>query len=153
MHVQLSHDMELDPDIVPLESPEVASISAEPVENEASSHSTEEGNVSDGRNKRQNVTPLSWGRDRRMRIETSHVANAVSEMASVTNKRATLLAHRSDQFSISSCIKVLNEMLGIDQDFYLAALDLFQDPDRRETFISIKSDMRLAWLKAKCNSL
>ncbi|RVW42543.1 hypothetical protein CK203_085371 [Vitis vinifera] len=64
-----------------------------------------------------------------------------------------MLSQRSDQFSISSCIKVLNEMEGVEEDLYLAALDLFQDPDRRETFISIRSDIRMPWLKGKCSSM
>ncbi|KAF8410465.1 hypothetical protein HHK36_002994 [Tetracentron sinense] len=163
-YVQSSHDIDLDEDRVKMEtpmsstSPETTSISANPVagsmfvQEEASSHSAEEMNASDGPNTHWFVTPRTLAHHRRIQTGTSHtIADAMIEMASATKLRAAALAQNGDKFSISNCVKVLNEMQGIDQGLYLSALDVFQDPDRRETFISIKSNIRLAWLKGKCN--
>ncbi|KAF5739348.1 hypothetical protein HS088_TW12G00553 [Tripterygium wilfordii] len=148
--VQPTRNTELDQDIISMGTPEVASIAAEPIAYEGSSQSAEEGNKSDGRNKRRNVEPTSSRRVKRIHTRTSRPARVDVEITSQTEKRVAALPHFSNQFSISNCIKVLNGMQGIDQYLYLAASDLFLEPDKRETFISIKSDFRLAWLKAKC---
>lgn len=157
-YVQSSHDVKLDQQKVEMDdTPETASVSAEPAVDEASSRLSEEVNMSSGRNKRRIlIQPLISSTRQRRRVcrETHHTQHEIEEVPS-TNKRAAEAAPAlsSDRFSISSCIEVLNEMGGVDEEVYLAALDLFQDPDRRETFICIKSDIKLAWLKAKCKSL
>lgn len=152
-YVQSGHDFELDHEIVTANAPEAASMSAEPVADEASSQPGDDMNIPDGWNKRR-ITTLNQCFQRRTHTEASHnVEDAVLETACRRKKRASMLSQRSDQFSISSCIKVLNEMEGVEEDLYLAALDLFQDPDRRETFISIRSDIRMPWLKGKCSSM
>lgn len=157
-YVQSSHDVKLDQQKVEMDdTPETASVSAEPAVDEASSRLSEEVNMSSGRNKRRIlIQPLISSTRQRRRVcrETHRTQHEIEEVPS-TNKRAAEAAPAlsSDRFSISSCIEVLNEMGGVDEEVYLAALDLFQDPDRRETFICIKSDIKLAWLKAKCKSL
>ncbi|XP_038715902.1 L10-interacting MYB domain-containing protein-like [Tripterygium wilfordii] len=148
--VQPSHNTELDQDIISMGTPEVGSISAEPIADEGSSHLAEEGNISDGRNKRRNVEPISSRRAKRIHMGTNCPARVDATMTCWTDSRVNALPHCPDQFSISNCIKVLNRMQGIDQYLYLAASDIFLEPDKRETFISIKNEFRLAWLKAKC---
>lgn len=159
-YVQSSHDVKLDQQKVEMDdTPETASVSAEPAVDEATSRLSEEVNMSSGRNKRRSlIKPLISSTRQRRRVcrETSQTGvNDVSrhEEGNKTAAAAVVAAQSGDRFSISSCIEVLNEMGGVDQEVYLAALDLFQDPDRRETFICIKSDIKLAWLKAKCKSL
>lgn len=162
-YVLSSHDVKLNQQTVNVVgTPETASVSAEPepAVDEASSRLSEEVNMSSGRNKRRIKTQtLSSSRQRRVCRETSNTnVDAVSQHEEVpsTNKRAAgaaAVAHSGDRFSISSCIEVLNEMAGVDEELYLAASDLFQDPDRRETFICIKNEIKLAWLKAKCKHL
>ncbi|KAM5565091.1 L10-interacting MYB domain-containing protein [Rosa sericea] len=159
-YVQSSHDVKLDQQKVEMDdTPETASVSAEPAVDEASSRLSEEVNMSSGRNKRRSlIQPLISSTHQRRRVcrETSQTGvNDVSrhEEGNKTAAAAVVAAQSGDRFSISSCIEVLNEMGGVDQEVYLAALDLFQDPDRRETFVCIKSDIKLAWLKAKCKSL
>ncbi|BFG17670.1 hypothetical protein CerSpe_039440 [Prunus speciosa] len=162
-YILSSHDVKLNQQTVNVVgTPETASVSAEPepAVDEASSRLSEEVNMSSGRNKRRIKTQtLSSSRQRRVCRETSNTnVDAVSQHEEVpsTNKRAAgaaAVVHSGDRFSISSCIEVLNEMAGVDEELYLAASDLFQDPDRRETFICIKSEIKLAWLKAKCKHL
>jgi hypothetical protein len=40
-------------------------------------------------------------------------------------------------------------MQGLDQRIYFFALDLFENPNARETFISLKNEKRLPWLQGK----
>lgn len=152
-YLQSSRDFELDHETVTANAPEAASMSAEPVGDEASSQLVDEMNIStDGWNKCR-FTISNQSSQRRTHTEASYnVEDAVLETGYRKKKRVPMLSQRSEQFSISSCIEVLNRMEGVQEDLYLAALDLFQDLDRRETFISIRSDIRIAWLKGKCSS-
>ncbi|KAL9662290.1 hypothetical protein QQ045_027123 [Rhodiola kirilowii] len=53
-----------------------------------------------------------------------------------------------DIYSVGCCISVINGMQGIDRQLYTDAIDLFKNPCWRETFISLKQEKRLNWLKA-----
>ncbi|XVE69747.1 hypothetical protein DITRI_Ditri10aG0016000 [Diplodiscus trichospermus] len=84
--------------------------------------------------------------------ETSEaMAGAMLDMLAAWRSR-TIATKRSDEkFSITNCIKALDEIQDIEEWLYFAALDLFEDPNFRETFISLKgSKLRLAWLQEKC---
>jgi hypothetical protein len=75
--------------------------------------------------------------------------DAMLEIAAASKMRATAIMKNEDRFSISKCIKVLDEMPSIDQQVYFLALDLFENANARETFISLKSEKRLLWLQRK----
>jgi len=80
------------------------------------------------------------------------MAEAMLEMVSVSRLRAVVSSVSDDKFSITNCIKALDEIQGIDQKLYFSALDLFENPSFRETFISLKSvKIRLTWLQGKCS--
>lgn len=80
------------------------------------------------------------------------MAEAMLEMISVSRLRAVVSSVSDDKFSITNCIKALDEIQGIDQKLYFSALDLFENPSFRETFISLKSvKIRLTWLQGKCS--
>ncbi|KAK4791159.1 hypothetical protein SAY86_031572 [Trapa natans] len=56
-----------------------------------------------------------------------------------------------DLCSIEKCIRALDEIEGLDKEVYFAAIDLFEDPTSRQTFISLKSSgIRSTWLQRKC---
>ncbi|XP_051139019.1 uncharacterized protein LOC127256845 [Andrographis paniculata] len=56
-----------------------------------------------------------------------------------------------ERFSISNCIKALDEIPGIEDNVYYAALDMFEAPSFRETFISLNGNqVRQMWLQGKC---
>ncbi|KAI3989067.1 hypothetical protein MKX01_033103 [Papaver californicum] len=161
---QSSHDLESDKvvDVIDSawsseESPETANISVNPVTQSPSARD-EVSSRSDGQNnKRQLATlPSHSGNQKKIcrRAGNATVIDGMREMGSSSKSRTTSIPFQSgDQFSISNCAKTLNEMQGVDEFLYLAAMDLFEeDPIRRETFISIRSDIRLAWLKSKCNA-
>lgn len=58
-----------------------------------------------------------------------------------------------DPNSADHCITIINGMQGVDRRTYNAALDLFQNPSWRKTFMSLKSEKRLTWLKAMLPSV
>ncbi|KAG6648495.1 L10-interacting MYB domain-containing protein-like [Carya illinoinensis] len=79
------------------------------------------------------------------------MAEALSEMVAALKSRAVATTTGDDGFSITSCIRALDEIQDIEERLYFAALDLFEDPSLRETFISLKGDkIRLTWLRGKC---
>lgn len=123
------------------------------VDEDPSSGSGDDVNMLDGHNKRQSVTQSSAGRRKRSRKATGDaIVDAMLEIAAASKMRATAIMKSEDRFSISKCIKVLDEMQGVDQHVYFLALDLFENPNARETFISLKSERRLAWLQGKCSA-
>lgn len=81
------------------------------------------------------------------------MAKAMLEMLDSSTLRRSLKPEQKETFTISNCIKVLDETEaeeGMDGCLYFAALDFFEDPNMRETFISLKSNkIRLAWLQGK----
>ncbi|GFZ10381.1 hypothetical protein Acr_21g0009800 [Actinidia rufa] len=84
------------------------------------------------------------------------MAKALSDMLAASKLRAVAMPEQDDRFNITNCIKALDEIEateGIDSRLYFAALDLFEDPNLRETFVSLKSNtLRLTWLQGKCGS-
>ncbi|MED6127275.1 hypothetical protein PIB30_086578 [Stylosanthes scabra] len=79
------------------------------------------------------------------------MAEALLEMVAASRLRRIVSTVNDDKFSITNCIRALDEIQGIDQGLYFSALDLFEDPNLRETFISLKCDkIRLTWLQGKC---
>ncbi|KAF5739347.1 hypothetical protein HS088_TW12G00552 [Tripterygium wilfordii] len=79
------------------------------------------------------------------------MGKAMMEMVAASKSTTTVATKPSDEkFSITNCIKALDAIEGIDQQLYFAALDLFEDPNSRETFISLQgNDIRLPWLQGK----
>ncbi|TXG60605.1 hypothetical protein EZV62_015178 [Acer yangbiense] len=103
-------------------------------------------------NKHQSVTPSSSGR-RKISCKTAvdAIVDVMLEIAAPSKMRASAIMKNEERFSISRCIKVLDEMQGVDQRIYFLALDLFENPNAREIFISLKREKRLLWLQGKCS--
>ncbi|KAK9162093.1 hypothetical protein Syun_002995 [Stephania yunnanensis] len=120
---------------------------------EGSSSSGEDLNVPNGCNKRQSVTSSSskFGKRNHKGVNDALV-DAMLEIAAASKSRAAALMKNESQFSISHCIKVLDEIQDLDERVYFFALDLFENPNARETFISLKSERRLIWLQGKFNA-
>lgn len=78
------------------------------------------------------------------------IAEAIQEMAAASRLRMTAFNHCNGRYSIANCIKELDEMQLLQEEVYLAALDLFNSPNARETFLSLKDDKRLLWIFKKC---
>ncbi|KAL6994852.1 hypothetical protein U1Q18_041440 [Sarracenia purpurea var. burkii] len=116
---------------------------------DASSGSGEDVNMLDGRDKRQSTMPSSGRRKRSRKAAGDAIVDAMLAIAAASKMRANAIMKNEDRFSISKCIKVLDEMQGIDQRLYFFALDLFENPHARETFIALKSEKRLTWLQGK----
>lgn len=123
------------------------------VDEDASSGSGDDVNMLDGHNKRQSGMASGSGRRKRSRKATGDaIVDAMLEIAAASKMRATAIMKNEDRFSISKCIKVLDDMQGVDQRIYFLALDLFENPNAREIFISLKSEKRLPWLVGKCDA-
>ncbi|CAN1824437.1 L10-interacting MYB domain-containing protein [Linum perenne] len=81
------------------------------------------------------------------------VAESLLDMITAFKERKVVQPQKKKdgRYSITSCIRVLDSIKGIDERLYFAALDLFEEPNSRETFISLKGDeFKLAWLQGKC---
>ena len=119
---------------------------------DASSGSGDDVIMLDG-HKRQAGVPSSsgGGRKRGRKAAGGAIVDAMLEIAAASKMRANAIMKSEDRFSISKCIKVLDEMQGVDERIYFLALDLFEDhPNAREIFISLKGEKRLPWLQGKC---
>ncbi|XP_024012338.1 L10-interacting MYB domain-containing protein isoform X2 [Eutrema salsugineum] len=82
------------------------------------------------------------------------MGGALSDMLTSMRSRIADLKTPDDRYSITNCINALDEMENVDDGVYFAALDLFENPGLRETFISLKANkLRLTWLQVKCRKL
>ncbi|XP_052301055.1 uncharacterized protein LOC102614193 isoform X2 [Citrus sinensis] len=96
------------------------------VEEDATSGSGDDGNILDGHNKRQPVTPSSSGRRKRNRKAAGDaIVEAMLEIAAASKMRAAAITKNEERFSISKCIKVLDDMqdLSGSMDDYDLELD------------------------------
>ncbi|KAL1191264.1 hypothetical protein V5N11_001497 [Cardamine amara subsp. amara] len=120
-------------------------------DDENSSGSGDEVNVNDGHKKR---TPSASGptRKRSRKACGDAIVEAMLEIAAASKMRAAALTKNEDRFSISKCIRALDDLQGVDQRTYFLALDLFENPTSREIFISLKNEKRFKWLQGKCRA-
>ncbi|KAJ6292176.1 hypothetical protein OIU76_024150 [Salix suchowensis] len=124
------------------------------VDEDGSSGSGDDVNMLDGHNKHQSVTPGVSGCGKRSCEATGDaIVDAKLEIAVASKMRAAAIMKNEDQYSISKCIKVLDEMQGVDQWIYFLALDFFERPIAREKFIAQESVKRLSWLQGKHDTL
>lgn len=103
--------------------------------------STGSVNSSYGCNKRQAAEPLGSGPNKKQHHKGAE------------NSKGTAVFETDDPHSVTHCITIINGMQGVDRRTYNAALDLFQNPIWRKTFMSMKSEKRLTWLKAMLPSV
>ncbi|KNA13838.1 hypothetical protein SOVF_112870 [Spinacia oleracea] len=127
----------------------------DPVSNITEDCSTESEGVACAGNEKEKSPPCvdnlqSVNRKRGRKGLEDLMADAISEMAAASRMRAETIHQRSQRFTISKCVTALDELQGIDEKVYFAALDLFNNPVAREMFLSLKDDKRLMWLQGKC---
>lgn len=121
---------------------------------ESSSESEEDTEVTDEQENFQPTVPNSSGHRKRRRkgLDDDAIANAILEMAAASKLRAAAMEQCNAKFSIANCVKALDEMEGLDERIYFAALNLFDSINARETFLSLKVEKRLSWLYGKCGA-
>ncbi|PHT32318.1 hypothetical protein CQW23_28655 [Capsicum baccatum] len=79
------------------------------------------------------------------------MAEALREMISASKYQTVVMPQVDGRFTIRRCIKALDEIEGVPDNLYYAALDLFDNPSLREMFMSLNSSsIQLAWLQGKC---
>jgi hypothetical protein len=118
---------------------------------ESSSDSDEVDDIVDDHNTTQPTTPCTTGnRKRGRRGIDDAIAGAIMEMAASSKLRTAAIQQCNARYTIADCINELDEMQGVDEQVYFAALDLFNKPNAREIFLSLKGDKRLIWLRGKC---
>lgn len=126
--------------------------SSEPVQGKASTAEKVGKVIADRKRKRPSEAEYSAGQSRRDQEICDTMAQALSEMIAASKLRRAAAMPSDDRFSITSCIRALDEIQGIDEELYFATLDLFEDPNLRETFICLKGDqIRSTWLRGKCS--
>ncbi|XWS24471.1 hypothetical protein CRYUN_Cryun28dG0105400 [Craigia yunnanensis] len=108
--------------------------------------------IAEKKRKRPSETQSSLDQSKKDEEMSEAMAGAMFDMLAAWRSRRTISAKRSDdRFSITNCIKALDEIEDIEDQLYFAAIDLFEDANLRETFISLKGGMiRLTWLQGKC---
>lgn len=117
---------------------------------ELSYSESEEGPDSNEQEIVQSVSsPTDTCRKRRRKGVDDAIAKAISEMASASRLRASAINKCSDNFTITDCIRALDELEGVNDQVYYAALDLFNNHAAREIFLSLKVGKRLTWLIGK----
>ncbi|KAF6142957.1 hypothetical protein GIB67_003913 [Kingdonia uniflora] len=151
-YAQSSHYIDLDQQALASETPQ--SLSCQKPTNvllgDSPSRSGMGANL-DTLKKRKPLTPSSSRPYKRNHTEfDDSLAEAMLEMVTASKLRAEVMIQYSDKFSIKNCIQLLDEMPALDEDIYLAALDLFDNPNLREMFVSLKSSRRSTWLQGKC---
>lgn len=120
------------------------------LQQESTSESEEVDNVDDP-DFSQPTTPSITGIRKRGRKGIDDViAGAILEMAAASKLRTAAIQQCNGRYTITKCIKELDEMQGVDEQLYFAALDLFSKPNAREIFLSLKGEKRLTWLRGKC---
>lgn len=124
------------------------------VDEDGSSGSGEDVHMLDGHKRHQVVVPSgSGGRKRSRKANGDAIVEAMLEIAAASKMRANAILKNEDRFSISKCIKVLDELQGVDEQLYFLALDLFENnSSAREIFISLKGEKRLPWLQCKLSA-
>ncbi|KAJ6349672.1 hypothetical protein OIU77_007118 [Salix suchowensis] len=99
------------------------------VDEDGSSGSGDDVNMLDGHNKHQSVTPGVSGCGKRSCEATGDViVDAMLEIAAASKMRAAAIMKNEDQYSISKCIKVLDEM----QDTLASMEDFDLELDKME---------------------
>ncbi|CAH2073523.1 unnamed protein product [Thlaspi arvense] len=101
-------------------------------DDEPSSGSGDEANVTDGHNNKRIPVPPSGSGPTRKRSRKAcgdAIVEAMLEIAAASKMRAAALTKNGDRFSISKCIKALDDLQGVDQPTYFLALDLFENPN------------------------
>ncbi|KAL5753419.1 hypothetical protein ACOSQ2_023926 [Xanthoceras sorbifolium] len=99
------------------------------VDEDGTSASGDDANMLDGHSKRQPVTPSSSGRRKRSRKTAGDaIVDAMLEIAAASKMRAAAIMKNEERFSISRCIKVLDEMqdtsASMDFDIELDEMEL-----------------------------
>lgn len=118
---------------------------------ESSSESQDEEDANDPQTV-QPITPTATcSRKRGRRGVDDSIAEAILKMASASKMRTAAIEQHNTKYSIADCIKDLDLMQGVDQQLYFAALDLFNKPNAREIFLSLRKDKRLTWLRRRCS--
>ncbi|MCD9559711.1 hypothetical protein HAX54_017882 [Datura stramonium] len=82
------------------------------------------------------------------------MAEAMWEMIAASKHQTVVMPQVDGRFTICKCIKALDEIEGVPDNLYYAALDLFDNPSLREMFICLNSSsIQLTWLQGKCANL
>ncbi|XP_009782470.2 L10-interacting MYB domain-containing protein-like [Nicotiana sylvestris] len=64
------------------------------------------------------------------------------------NSKQVNTSDDDEPYSTANSVVALNNTPGVNQSLYKAAVDLFENPTWRKTFVTMKMEKRLGWLKA-----
>lgn len=81
------------------------------------------------------------------------IAKAILEMAAASKLRADAIKKLNERYTITDCIRALDELQGVNDQVYFAALDLFNNRSAREIFLSLRGEKRLTWLHCKVSRI
>ncbi|KAH7847012.1 hypothetical protein Vadar_020753 [Vaccinium darrowii] len=108
-------------------------------------------NNAGGRNNRQRVQPSNLVQ--RSLKGDNPKSNATSDSRTVPESKTDASSQKDDPYSAGCCMGIINGMQGVDRRLYDCAMELFKNPTWRKTFMSLKVEKRLNWLKAMLPSV
>ncbi|KAK9279886.1 hypothetical protein L1049_013569 [Liquidambar formosana] len=102
------------------------------------------------RRRQRSPTPTSHvgGKREARTVETSEAFKEWPEDSKVktpTSKKFET-SPRSNAFSITNCVRLLESIEGVDGSTYIKAINMFKDIDWREMFMAMSAERRLVWL-------
>ncbi|KAE8695122.1 3-isopropylmalate dehydrogenase [Hibiscus syriacus] len=84
--------------------------------------------------------------------EVEDVADDPDAVHLASKLRTAAVKQCNARYNIANCIKELDEMEGVEERVYFAALELFNNPRARQMFLSLKRGKRSTWLHRKCRT-
>ncbi|KAK9114112.1 hypothetical protein Syun_020909 [Stephania yunnanensis] len=75
--------------------------------------------------------PSPCRRKKKRALVNDTMAKAILEMATSSKRKAPILTQGDDCFSLSNCVKAIDEMHNSEGYIYYAALDLFESSNAR----------------------
>ncbi|XP_031109197.1 L10-interacting MYB domain-containing protein-like [Ipomoea triloba] len=120
----------------------------------SSSESEEEADMGVEEDKLQSTNPsANSSRKKGRKGVDDFIAKAILEMAAASRLRADAIKKLNERYTITDCIRALDELQGVNDQVYFAALDLFNNRSAREIFLSLQGEKRLTWLHCKVSRI
>ena len=102
-----------------------------------------------GRIRKENITQQmgdalqEWAKTKKAKIEVSFAkAERCKRVKNVVENSSSIVV----DFSLTRCVRLLEEIDQINDDTYLKAIERFRDQDWREIFVNMSMDRKKAWL-------
>lgn len=99
--------------------------------------------VKENRTQQMTDALLTWAKAKKAKIEVPLAkAERYERVKSVEDNISSMVV----DFSLTRCVRLLEEIENVVDDTYMKAVERFRDPDWREIFVNMSTDRKKAWL-------